>query len=175
MSDKSDPEEFYGIDIANAHARAKEIIPDAFFWDCGDELSPFGSDEGDMALREFRDWRKANPDRPVEDCVIWTIESVGEMDVEDYDESIVDEATVRSQVADAAFDDRQFIHTLDTSVVGTVFGQLVDDGRIDAAIKPYASRALRRLIVWATCQDGWRYADEYVTRLRRLQAALEVA
>lgn len=53
MSDEPDTEEFYGIDIANAHARAEEIIPDAFFWDCFDELSPFGSC-GRAAIRTCR-------------------------------------------------------------------------------------------------------------------------
>jgi uncharacterized protein YfeS len=48
-------EEIYGIDKAHANKRAIELIPEEFFWSCIDELSPFGSDEGDTALAEFRD------------------------------------------------------------------------------------------------------------------------
>jgi hypothetical protein len=58
-------DEFYGIDKDHAHPRALELAPEAFFWSCGDELAPFGSDEGDMALREFLYWRKENPTLPV--------------------------------------------------------------------------------------------------------------
>ena len=52
-----DDEERYGIRKEFAHPRAIELIPDDFFWNCVDELSPFGSDEGDTALAEYREWR----------------------------------------------------------------------------------------------------------------------
>lgn len=73
-------EEQYGIDIDHAHERAKALIPEEFFWSCIDELAPFGSDEGDMALAEFRRWRKENPVIPTLECLIWTITDVGEME-----------------------------------------------------------------------------------------------
>jgi uncharacterized protein YfeS len=69
-------EENYGIDIEHAHKRAVELIPEEFFWSCIDELAPFGSDEGDTALAEFRDWRKQNPKTPTIECLKWVIESV---------------------------------------------------------------------------------------------------
>jgi hypothetical protein len=42
-------EENSGIDIDHTHKRAVELIPEEFFWSCIDELSPFGSDEGEEA------------------------------------------------------------------------------------------------------------------------------
>ena len=168
-------EEPGGIDEEKAHPRARQLLPDAFFWDCTDELAPFGSDEGDTALREFRTWRRANPQRPVEECLLWTIESVGEMAVADYDDALLAVALVRSQVQDPAFDDQQYVFTLDTSVIATAFGQLVDEGRIDASAKPYAQRALRRQVIWAGCQPGWKYAPEYIRRLSRMQQVLAAA
>jgi uncharacterized protein YfeS len=66
-------EEKYGIDINHAHERAVELIPEEFFWSCIDELAPFGSDEGDTALVEFRDWRKQNPKIPTIECLKWVI------------------------------------------------------------------------------------------------------
>jgi uncharacterized protein YfeS len=98
-------EEIARIELERPHPRAVQIIPDDFFWDCSDELAPFGSDEGDTALSEFRDWRKENPDAPVEACLIWTIEGVGEIDVSDYNDAIFDEATVAAQINDPDFDD----------------------------------------------------------------------
>ena len=93
-------EELYGIDIDHANKRAIELIPQDFFWSCIDELAPFGSDEGDMALAEFRSWRKANKNVPTIECLKWTIESVGEMEFADYNDSLVSEDTIKKQIQD---------------------------------------------------------------------------
>jgi len=170
-----DEEEQYGIDRERGHPRAVQLVPDEFFWDCADELAPFGSDEGDTALEEYRDWRKAHPDAPLEECLVWTIESVGEIDAGEYDDAIFDEATVRAQVDDPDFDDQQLIYVTDASVIATVFGQLADEGRIDATAKPYAARALTRQKVWARLQPDWPHADEYVRNLARLESILAAA
>ena len=164
-----------GIDKDRGHPRAIQIIPDEFFWDCTDELAPFGSDEGDTALSEYRDWRKEKPDEPLEECLIWTIESVGEIDASEYSDAIFHEPTVREQIEDPDFDDQQLIYTTDVSVIATAFGQLADEGKIDAAAKPYAARALKRQAVWAKLQPDWAHADEYIGKLSRLQAALAEA
>ena len=169
----SNDDDLGGIDIERAHPRAVELIPDEFFWSCVDELGPFGSDEGDTALNEFREWRQEHPKEPLEACLVWTIESVGEIDVADYDDAIFDEATVKAQVEDPDFDDQQLIYTVDTSVIATAFGQLVDEGTIDASAKPYVSRALKRQLVWANVQDSWGHAGEYSGNLARLQSVLE--
>src|SRR6185369_12225223 len=126
----SDDEED-GIDKERGHPRALQLIPDEFFWDCGDELAPFGSDEGATALEEFREWRCNNPSSHLEECITWTIESVGEIDSTEYADEIADESRVKAQLADESFDDRQYIYTVDVSVIATGFGQLADEGRID--------------------------------------------
>ncbi len=168
-------EDIYGIDKDHGHPRAIQIIPDDFFWDCADELAPFGSDEGDTALSEYREWRKENPVESLEECLIWTIESVGEIDAADYSDEIFHELTVRQQIDDPDFDDQQLIYTTDVSVIATVFGQLADEGKVDASAKPYAARALKRQIMWARLQPDWQHADGYISNLQRLQAALAEA
>jgi uncharacterized protein YfeS len=170
-----DEEDVGGIDRERGHPRALQIIPDEFFWDCTDELGPFGSDEGDTALGEYRDWRREHPSAPLEECLAWTIESVGEIDVSDYTDAIFDVANVRSQVEDEDFDDEQLIYVTDVSVIATGFGQLADEGRIDASAKPLVARALKRQIAWARVQRDWDKGIEYIARLARLQAALAEA
>lgn len=164
-----------GIDKERGHPRAIQLVPDDFFWDCSDELAPFGSDEGDTALAEYRDWRRDNPDEPLESCLVWTIESVGEIDASEYSDAIHDEATVRAQLADPDYDDEQLIYVTDVSVIATAFGQLADEGTIDAAAKPYAARALMRQMVWARLQTDWSHAQAYLGNLSRLQAVLAEA
>ena len=168
-------EEFEGIDIERAHPRAIELIPQKFFWDCGDELAPFGSDEGHTAIAEWREWRRHNPEAPVLDCLIWTIESVGEMAFSDYGTALLSREKIEKQVEDRRFDDQQYVFTLDTSVIATAFGQLVDEGKIDPEVKPVAEVAIERLVIWSEMQPGWGHASQYISNLTILRSVLRLA
>lgn len=168
---------FEGIDKNNAHARAIELLTEDFFWSASDELSPFGSDEGHTALCEFRKWRKKNKKISVGYCIVWVIESVGEFD--DYDdyneENLVDELKIKSQIDNDEFDDQQYIFTLDSSVIATALGQLVDEGLIEVDYKYFVQVAINRLRIWANLHESWKYKNEFVRRLNIIEKVLEKA
>jgi len=168
-------EEQYGIDIDHAHKKAIELIPEEFFWDCADELAPFGSDEGDTALAEFRDWRKSHPTQPTIDCLKWTIEGVGDMDFKDYNRQLLPREKILSQIQDKGFDDNQYIFTLDISVIATGFGQLVDEGLIEPANKEVIQLAIERQILWAELVGNWPHASRYISNLRVLERVLRAS
>ena len=168
-------DENYGIDIENAHPKAVKLIPEEFFWSCYDELAPFGSDEGDTALSEFRDWRKENPATATIECLKWTIESVGEMEFDEYNEQLLSRESIKKQIEDKDFDDQQYIFTLDTSVIATGFGQLVDEGTIDQQNKAIIGIAIERQIIWSELQKNWEYSDQYISNLNVLKRALAAA
>ncbi|WP_300022797.1 hypothetical protein [uncultured Maribacter sp.] len=176
ISDSNPPEdEVYGIDKESAHKRAIELAPESFFWDGIDELAPFGSDEGDTALSEFRNWRKTFPNKPTIECLKWTIESVGEIKFEEYNEGITSEEIIKSQIEDEQFDDRQYIYTLDISVIATGFGQLVDEGIIDSQNKSIIRLALNRQKKWAELLTDWEHRKEYISNLIILERILDSA
>lgn len=168
-------EEVYGIDKDHAHKRAIDLVPEEFFWNCADELAPFGSDEGDMALLEFRNWKKENPNLPTYDCLKWTIESVGELCISDYNESILDKELIKKQISDDEFDDEQYICTVDISVIATGFGQLVDEGKIDTRNKSLIQLAINRQRIWTELNEDWEYGSEYVSNLNVLERVLREA
>jgi uncharacterized protein YfeS len=168
-------DEKYGIDINNAHQRAIELIPEDFFWSCIDDLAPFGSDEGDMALLEFRNWRKENPTTPTIECLKWVIESVGEMDFADYNASLASKEKIRSQLEDEEFDSRQFIWALDVSVIATGFAQLVDEGMIAPENKDVIQIANDRQVLFAKEVKNWDNSVTYLSNLRVLERVLEAA
>jgi uncharacterized protein YfeS len=165
-------DEVSGIDKEHAHPRAIELVPEEFFWDCADELAPFGSDEGDTALAEYRRYKQENPDKTVLDCMKWTIEGVGEMDVQEYNLSLLSPEKIKAQLEDSNFDDQQYVFTLDISVIATGFGQLVDEGQINSEAKPFVALALERQIVWAKQPQKWLAADRYIRNLEVLKRAL---
>lgn len=168
-------EENYGIDIDHAHKGAVELIPEEFFWSCIDELAPFGSDEGDTALAEFRDWRKQNPKTPTIECLKWVIESVGEMNFKDYNQELLERDRIKEAIEDEDYDDQQYLYTLDNSVIATGFAQLVDEGLIDVANKPIIQLAITRQIIWAELSTDWTHTDQYIGNLKVLNRALKLA
>ncbi|KAI9432142.1 hypothetical protein F5148DRAFT_1155039 [Russula earlei] len=168
-------EEKYGISIEEAHERAKQLIPEDFFWNNMDELAPFGSDEGDMALAEFRDWRKANSQQPTLLCLQWVIKNVGEMNPGKYNKELLSREKIKAQMTDQKFDDYQYVYNLDTSIIATGFAQLVDEGIIEAASKEVIQIAIDRQIIRAELTNGWEYKDVYIERMRVLSRALAEA
>lgn len=168
-------EEQYGIDIEHAHKRAVELIPEEFFWSCMDDFAPFGSDEGDTALAEYRDWRKANPKTPTIECLKWVIESVGEMEFDDYNIKMLSRSKIKSQIEDEDFDDQQYIYTLDNSVIATGFAQLVDEGSIEPENKKVIQLAIDRQIIWAETSKNPEYFQEYISNLKVLDRVLKIA
>lgn len=168
-------EENYGIDIDHAHKKAVELIPEEFFWSCIDELAPFGSDEGDTALAEFRNWRKQNPEAPTIECLKWVVESVGEMNFKDYNQELLERDRIKEAIEDEDYDDQQYLYTLDNSVIATGFAQLVDEGLIEVANKPIIQLAITRQIIWAELSTDWKFADQYINNLKVLNRALELA
>src|SRR5688572_25963250 len=97
------------------HPRAQSLMPEEL-WDCVNELAPFGSDEGSDAYASFREWRARNPGESLVRCIEW----IGDED--DYPDEF----------------------TFDATIIATVLGQLVDEGRIDASAKPAARAAISR-------------------------------
>ena len=147
----------YGINKGSAHPRAVELISEEFFWDCTDEAAPFGSDEGDMALAEYRDWKRNYPDQKLIECLKWVIESVGEIDFKKYNYKFLNKKKIAAQIEEEDFDDQQFIYTLDLSVIATGFGQLVDEGTIDSEAIPIIELALDRQLIWSELVEWEAY------------------
>jgi uncharacterized protein YfeS len=127
-----------------AHPRARELMTEEFFWDCVDEEAPFGSDEGSDAYYEFRGWRQRNKTNKLTECFSWVME--GEKLTNYNDDLCSDEAIERDlQNPDDAFlADAYDMFTLDTTIIATGLGQLLDEGRIDADAKPYLRVAIKR-------------------------------
>src|SRR4051812_33829263 len=126
-----------------AHPRARELMAEAFLWDCLDEESPFGSDEGHEAYYEFRAWRQRHPKKKLTDCLTWIMGGA----LEGYTDELCSEKKIIEDLGDpdAAFlGDRYDMRTLDTTVIATALGQLLDEGRVDAEAKPFIRIAIRR-------------------------------
>jgi len=127
----------------HSHPRARELMVEEFFWDCVDELAPFGSDEGWDAYYEWRDWRQRNPSASLRNCLAW----ISDGNLDEYNESLCETAQVERDMSEpdkALLAEHFDMFTLDTTIIATGLGQLIDEGRIDAEAKPFINVALRR-------------------------------
>lgn len=126
-----------------AHPRARELMREPFFWDCVDEAAPFGSDEGSDAYYEWRDWRRENPQSPLSECFDWILGGK----LAEYDDALASDSQVEIDMEnpeEAFLGDQYDIFTLDTTIIATGLGQLMDEGRIDEDAKKYIRVAIKR-------------------------------
>ncbi|MGI9458057.1 MAG: hypothetical protein ACR2NU_15940, partial [Aeoliella sp.] len=110
-----------------AHSRARELMVEPLFWDCVDERAPFGSDEGNDAYYEWRRWRKENPLSTLVDCIAWIlVNNLGA-----YNETLCSDARIERDLEnpeDAFLAEHYDMFTLDTTIIATALGQLMDEG-----------------------------------------------
>jgi uncharacterized protein YfeS len=126
-----------------ANPRARELMVEPFFWDCVDERAPFGSDEGSDAYYDWRIWRADNPSQSLTDCISWILDG----NLSGYNELLYADDQVEHELAnpeEAFLSELYDMFTLDTTIIATALGQLMDEGRIDEEAKPYVRVAIRR-------------------------------
>lgn len=61
-----------GLSPQTSHPKFNEIISDYFYFDCMDEFSPFGNDEGAEILYALQDWYKPTFPTPFVKNMIFT-------------------------------------------------------------------------------------------------------
>ncbi|WP_035601048.1 molybdate metabolism regulator [Haloferula sp. BvORR071] len=138
-----------------AHPRSRDLMAEELFWDCADEDAPFGSDEGWTAYYEWRQWREDNPGSSLVDCFSWILNDR----LDEYNDSLSSDERIAADLEspDDAFLSEAFdIFTLDTTIIGTALGQLLDEGMIDVTAKPYVQVAIARQLNPRICESDAR-------------------
>ena len=123
-------------DKAKAHPRAVELMAEDFFWNAVHDNTPFGSDEGFESYYCWRDWRSSNPDASLSDAIIWILGGT----YEDF-LSLAKDPDPGQAFNNSAFVVDWDLWTLNITIVTTALSQLLDEGTIDGAIKPFVHAA----------------------------------
>ena len=123
--------------------RSCELMTEEYFWDCVDEDSPFGSDEGWDAYYEFRDWRRENPKARIRTYIntIMLGRASGYNKTLTSDDAIIESVrNPRKSFLGNEFDKG----VLDVTIIAICLTQLIDEGHIEPAIKSFAEIAIAR-------------------------------
>jgi uncharacterized protein YfeS len=139
MKQYFDDREGDALSRETTHPNFVQALTEQFYYDCTDEFSPFGNDEGADTLYALEDWYRENGrlDKPmlflkelIEDNFGVDMSHIG---LEDKDEIIS-----INQNEEFLFD------ILDRSVIATSFGQYKIEGRIDIELRRLGLLAIRR-------------------------------
>ena len=118
-----------------AHPNARRLLKADFYWDLGDEDSPFGNDTGADTLEFYRAWIRESDDD--EDFLHQLFD---EWEVDWESAASVADAELADRLEDQHFD----ILTYDDVVIALAFAQLVLAGNAELDTAALATRALQR-------------------------------
>jgi uncharacterized protein YfeS len=139
FSDKEEEEDT--LTLENSHPNFVKFLTSEFYYDCTDEFSPFGNDDGCDQLYNLEDWYR---DKKGENNIVkWlhkTINAFGFKITSEAGSKILD-AEILDQFEDV---DPDFLHCMDNTIIATAFGQFKISGQLDAELKELALIALKR-------------------------------
>jgi uncharacterized protein YfeS len=148
-----------------AHARAREILADDFFWDAGDRTGPFGDETGREVLEAFRDFRVEEPRGNPIDLLA---ELLADWEIADEAWDVVDADEVQAIGAD----DELGLLVRDEAVVALAFAQVLVDGTVEPEPRRRAMLALTRQSLPALIHGWGDLASRRRDRVERMRAVL---
>jgi uncharacterized protein YfeS len=148
------------LTLENSHPNFVKLLTAEFYYDCTDEFSPFGNDDGSDQLYNLEDWYR---DKKGESNIIkWlhrTINAFGFKITSEAGSKILD-AEILDQFEDV---DPDFLNCMDNTIIATAFGQFKISGQLDAELKELALIALKRQKLLQEMDDASE--NEYLERL----------
>jgi uncharacterized protein YfeS len=160
-----------GLARETSHPFFVEHATADFYYDCGDEFSPFGNDSGADTLFNLQDWyneRGAN-----EKALTFLKRQIGDWEFSPIYLTITEPNQLDAIVAETD----GFSNEIDKEVIATVFGQFKIVGKCDKAMLPVVAAAFKRQRYIAEKartreQHPWEHAVEYLARLDTMEADL---
>lgn len=172
-----DPDE--GLSPSTSHPAFVRVAADGFYYDCGDDFSPFGNDDGSDTLAALQDWYQQQAEGKRPQAMAFLRQHLSDWDLPVPEDMLArDEATKAQWLAQDEMHHR-YLQSVCRAHVAVAFGQLKIAGAIDADVLQQARLAL-------SCQQwlnqearrqypDWEYADQDSQRLALMHGALEQA
>ena len=156
-------DEDYGLHRKTSHPHFVRYLTDDFYYDCGDEEAPFGSDEGSDALHELAQAFRKNPDL---DTLIFPEKLICEYWDMDYLHPQADETA--KNIEELCKHQEIEVYQSDKVIIATAFGSIKITGRLKPELQQLALLAIQRLDILAQLR-GW-CADGTLSEINRQMA-----
>lgn len=151
-----------------SHPNFVKHMTAAFYYDCTDEFSPFGNDDGADLLLNLEEWYQEKKGKGK--IVKWLFKTIDEFGFKYTSEgcsAILDEATLKQLQEE----DPHFLTTMDNTIIAAAFGQYKISGQIDQELKEVALTALKRQVQLSGA-DPNEVSGEYLNRLNIMTSDL---
>lgn len=170
-----DPEE--GLARTTSHPRFRALAQEDFYYDCGDDFSPFGNDDGADTLAYLEElYQEGGTDDQVPGFIA---DLIAGWDFGVPPSLIVaDDTTIASWLAQDHMHET-YLQSVCNAIVATAFGQLKITGKMAEEIRTGALSALACQVrlnhLARTTFPDWEHADSNLERLLAMRQALEAA
>ena len=159
-----------GLNPLTSHPVFRKYFLDNFYYDCGDEEAPFGSDEGNDALYELQEVIQKKKKINFFDFPRIIIEKIWEMDYLTPDlEKTDEELKLQAKLSFNGLLGEQIILQSDQVILAVTFGQAKITGKIDKDLLELALKSLNRMdklnrLIWKWDKEEATY---YIETMRK--------
>lgn len=172
-----DPE--VGLARETSHPVFVRIAAQDFYYDCGDEFSPFGNDDGSDTLASLEEWYQEQTGGKPDKTLRFLRQQLSDWDLPVPKDMLAHDDAAKAQWLTNDDMNQSYLRSVCRAHVATAFGQLKITGSIDTDLHKQALLAL-------ACQQwlntvarskypDWEYADQESERLALMNTALEQA
>lgn len=119
-----------------AHPAAIAAFNEDWYWDEADDLSPFGNDGGNDALKLFQEWRRDHRDAEPTDF-LRELENVWGRQFTHLQSDNEEDLPKISR-------ENPYYSNIDESIVGVAFGQVLLEGKLSPRLKELGIKAIQR-------------------------------
>ncbi len=144
-----------------SHPNFVKSMESEFYYDCTDEFSPFGNDDGADLLYNLEDWYREK--KLTRNIVKWMFNQIDEMGFE-YESKGCSEILDLKTLNKIQEEDEYLISSMDNSIIATGFGQIKITGKIDSKLKDLTIKALDRQMLLDEDDD-----KEFFNRLEKMK------
>ena len=141
-------DEDYGPHRQTSPPHFVQYLTDGFYYDCGNEEAPFGSDEGSDALYELEQAFRKNADL---DTLAFPQKLICEYWGMDYLPPQLDQAA--ESIAELCKQQETEVYQSDKVIIATAFGSIKITGRLKLELQQLTLLAIQRLDVLAQLRD----------------------
>ncbi|QNH62878.1 hypothetical protein [Hymenobacter sediminicola] len=134
-------DEAEGLAIQTSHPDFTAVVKEEFYFDCVDDFSPFGNDDGADALLSLTEWYQETKGR--DKIINWLFQTIDEYGFA-YQSKWASGLTGAEEIRKLEEEDPSFIGCMDRTIIGVGFGQCKITGSINAELKQLVKTAIVR-------------------------------
>ena len=140
----------------------------AFYYDCTNDFSPFGNDDGADLLAKLEEFYQETKGKDsITKWLFDTIDGFGFKYASVGCSTIMDEPTLQHLQEE----DPLYLECMNNAIIAAAFGQIKITGQVDNALKELAAMAIKRQLLMNEL-FGMDAADEHNRYLNQMQADL---